>query len=36
MTSLNNRGYGIRKSEENKTLIEKIKKELFISPINYS
>ena len=36
MTSLNNRGYGIRKTEENKTLIEKIKKELLISPKNYS
>lgn len=31
-TSLTNRGYGIKKLEENKELIEKIKKELLISP----
>ena len=36
MTSLNNRGYGIRKTDENKDLIEKIKKELLISPKNFS
>ena len=32
MTSLNNRGYGISKTSENRDLIDKIKKELLISP----
>ena len=31
-TSLSNRGYGIKKIEENKELIDKIKKELLITP----
>ena len=36
MTSLSNRGYGIAKTNENKEIIEKIKKELLISPKNFS
>ena len=36
MTSLNNRGYGISKTLENKDLIDKIKKELLISPKIFS
>jgi len=31
-TSLTNRGYGIKKTDENKELIDKIKKELLVSP----
>ena len=36
MTSLNNRGYGITKTPENKDLITKIKSELLISPKIFS
>jgi superfamily II DNA or RNA helicase len=36
MTSLSNRGYGITKTNDNKEIIEKIKKELLISPKNFS
>jgi len=36
MTSLTNRGYGIIKTDDNKELIDKIKKELLISPKNFS
>ena len=36
MTSLNNRGYGITKTPENKDLINKIKSELLISPKLFS
>jgi len=36
MTSLNNRGYGIKKTDDNKELIEKIKSELLITPKTFS
>jgi superfamily II DNA or RNA helicase len=36
MTSLTNRGYGIKKTPDNKDLIEKIKSELLISPKVFS
>ena len=36
MTSLSSRGYGITKTNENKDIIEKIKKDLLISPKNFS
>ena len=36
MTSLSNRGYGIKKTTDNIDLINKIKKELLISPKNFN
>ena len=36
MTSLSNRGYGIKKTKDNEELINKIKKELLISPKCFS
>jgi hypothetical protein len=36
MTSLNNRGYGIIKTPENKDIIDKIKQDLLISPKIFS
>ena len=36
ITSLNNKGYGIKKTEDNQELIKKIKQELLVSPKVFS